>query len=98
MGQLECQAMPYLCEVAHVDVLCTFSTIDQPQTGTSGMAVRAGGMDRPPHVQNHTLVTLLQQARRSAVLGQPSSLWPHWVDPTPAKLRGICLAWVAILS
>ncbi len=48
MGQLECQAMLYLCEVAHDGVLCTFSTIDQPQTGTSGVAGRAGGMDRPP--------------------------------------------------
>jgi hypothetical protein len=53
MCQLECQAMPYLCEVAHDGVLCTFSTIDQPQTGTSGMAVRAGGMDQPPRTKSH---------------------------------------------
>ncbi len=31
------------------------------------------------HVQNYTCwVTLLQPARRAAVLDQPSSLWPHW--------------------
>jgi hypothetical protein len=33
-----------------------------------------------PHVLNHTCrVTLLQPARRAAVLGQPSSLPRHWI-------------------
>jgi hypothetical protein len=40
-----------------------------------------GRRKRPVHyVKNHTCrVTLLQPARRAAVIGQPSSLWPHWL-------------------
>jgi hypothetical protein len=39
------------------------------------------------HVQNHTsLVTLLQPARRAAVLGQPSSIGPQWFTPTVLPL------------
>jgi hypothetical protein len=46
-------------------------------TGT----VRKRQAVRPAHhVQNHTWrVTLLQPDRRAAVLGQPSSLRPHWL-------------------
>jgi hypothetical protein len=45
-------------------------------TGT----VRKRQAVRPAHhIQNHTCwVTLLQKARRAAVLGQLSSLRPHW--------------------
>ncbi len=97
MGQLECQAMPYLCEVAHDGVLCTFSNRSAPDRkrwfDPSGQAAWTGH-----HVQNHTLVTLLQQARWDAVLGQPSRLWPHWVDPQLAQLREICVRWVPIIE
>ncbi len=43
---------------------------------------------RPVHrVQNHAcLATFLQPARRAAVLDQPSSLRPHWIE---LKLEGI---------
>ncbi len=93
MGLLEYQAMPSLRDVAH-DSGCVHllynSSIKIHQLAArqllSGQPVRygKGGRSRPVHhVQNHTCrVTLLQPARRAAVLGQPSSLWPHWYRPS----------------
>ncbi len=49
--------------------------------------VRATGMvqkRQPVHVQNHTCrVNLLRPPRRTVVLGQPSSLRPHWTHHRP---------------
>ncbi len=64
------------------------------QLGSSCHLVRATGTvrKRQPvrpvhHVQNHTWrVTPLQPARLAAVLGQPSSLWPHWYAPLFLRL------------
>jgi hypothetical protein len=75
--RVEYQAMPILRDVAHDGVLCTFRNRSAPDWGEwygpSGQAAWT-----VHHVQNHTLlgwVTLLQPA----VLGQPSSLRPHWL-------------------
>jgi hypothetical protein len=78
MGLLEYKAMPSLRDVAHDGVLCTFSNI-QPQTGASGV-IRQGRRHGPSITYKITpcWVTLLQPARRAAVLGQPSSLRPYW--------------------
>jgi hypothetical protein len=68
MGLLEYQAMPSLRDVAHDGWLRTF-TVKQHWKFHQLAAVRCG---------NHTCwVTLLQPARRAAVLDQPSSLRPH---------------------
>ncbi len=40
-------------------------------------SVRIGGLDRPSHKIRPCWVTLLQPARRAAVLGQPTSFRPH---------------------
>jgi hypothetical protein len=46
---------------------------------------KAGGMD-VHHVQNHTcFVTLLQPASRTAVLGEPSSLWQRWASTLTSR-------------
>jgi hypothetical protein len=72
-------------------VIYTF-TIEQqleiPSASSWAAHVRATGAVRKRqrvryvhHVQNHTCrVTLLQQARRAAVLDQPSSLRSHWLS------------------
>ncbi len=75
MGLPEYQAMPFLRDVAHDGVLCTFSNL---QTGASGV-VRQGRW-HGPFIYKITpcWVTFLQLARWAAVLGQPSSLRPHW--------------------
>ncbi len=84
-GQRECinlleyQAMPSLYGIAHDDVFCVHLVIYHPQTGTSGEVVRAGGMDRPSHTKSLLLGDSPPPARRAAVLGQPSSLRPHWL-------------------
>ncbi len=44
------------------------------------------------HIQNHTCpVTLLQPARRAAVLDQPSSLRPHWFSLSIGKISAMWL-------
>ncbi len=90
MGVYEYQAMPSLRDIAHEDFFCTCrnrSALEQGKwcdpTGQTAWAVH--------HVQNHTLlhwVTLLQPARRAAVLGQLSSLRLHWVGPNAAVVAG----------
>jgi hypothetical protein len=50
--------------------------IDKPQTGASGVVRQ--GMRHGPSITYKITVTLLQPARRAAVLGQPSSLRSHW--------------------
>jgi hypothetical protein len=60
--------------------------LEIPSDRSWGAPVRATGavwkrqaVQTIHHVQNHTCrVTVLQPARRATVLGQPSSLWPHW--------------------
>jgi hypothetical protein len=83
--------MPSLHDVAHDGFLCTFRNksvlIRGKWFGPSGQAVWI-----THHVQNHTpcWVTLLQPARRAAVSGQPSSLWPHcspWSIHSGAQTR-----------
>ena len=56
---------------------------------------KAGSTARPP--QNHACrTTLLQPDRRAAVLGQPSSLRPHFVyffrtyDPIADMINAVC--------
>ncbi len=59
MGVLKYQAMPSLRDVAHDNVLCTFTVvIDQPQTGETGVVHqgRRHGLSSVHHVQNHTLL------------------------------------------
>jgi hypothetical protein len=65
MGLLEYQAMPSLYDVAHGDVLCTFSNRSAP-------AVRAGGMDRPSRTISHPAWSL-----SSSQPGGP----PCWASP-----------------
>ncbi len=48
-----------------------------PVTAKGIVRKRQYGMARPS--RTNAGVTLLQQARRAAVLGQPSSLQPQWV-------------------
>jgi hypothetical protein len=96
MGLLEYQDLPPLRDVAHDGWLCIFTIQQQleiPSARSWAAPVRATGTAgvRPVHhVQNHTcLVTLLQQARRAAVLGQPSSLRPHCLVPLHGILQGV---------
>ncbi len=80
MGLLEYQAMPSLRDVARDGFLSTFSNRSAPDRGKwcgpSGQA--AWTVHR---VQNHTLLGSLsscQPDRRAALLGQTSSLRPHF--------------------
>jgi hypothetical protein len=86
MGALECQAKPSLCDVDH-DRVRVHLIIDQPQTWASGV-VRQGKRHGPSftHKIKPCWVTLLQSARRAAVLGRPSSLRPH-CHPRPPPPR-----------
>jgi hypothetical protein len=84
--------MPALRDKALYGVLCTFNTraskpaagyarisqMSSPRQGQAVRCVKAGGTDRPSRKKSHPAawVTLLQPARRAAVLGQPSSLRP----------------------
>jgi hypothetical protein len=79
MGLLEYQAVPSLCDGAHDVWLCTFRAAPLRATGT----VRKRQAVLPIlHVQNHTCrVTLLQPARRAAVLG--------WTSPLAFGLIGL---------
>ncbi len=63
-------------------MFCVHLVIDEPQTGTSGV-VRQGRWHGPAITSKITpcWVTLLQLARRAAVLGKPSSLLPQWYRP-----------------
>ncbi len=81
MGLLEYQAMPSLRVVTHDGVMCTFSNRSTLQTRASGV-VRQGRRHRPSITFEITScwVTLLQPARRAAVLGHPSSLRPHYAQ------------------
>ncbi len=92
MGLLEYQVVPSLND----GWLCTFTIYQQleiPSARSWAAPARATGTVwtrqavRPfHHVQNPTCrVTILQPARRAAVLGQPSSLQTHWYVP-PALL------------
>ncbi len=59
--------------------LCTFSIVDQPQTGASGVACQ--GRRHGPSITYKITpcwIPFLQPARRAAVLGQSSGLRPHW--------------------
>ncbi len=76
--------IPSRCE-NHCNLLCT-STKNSSWEFLQLVAgqLLSGQPERPlHHKQNHTCrVTLLQPARRGAVLGQPSSLRPHWWYPS----------------
>ncbi len=75
MGLLDYRAMPSLRNVVHDGVLCTFSNRWDP--GASGV-VRQGRRHGPSIAYKITpcWITLLQPARRAAVLGQLSGLRP----------------------
>ncbi len=65
--------------------------IDQPPTWASGV-------DRPSYTKSHPVVcwvTLLLSAKHAVVLGQPSSLRPHWVGPHPDHAPG-CISLYSI--
>jgi hypothetical protein len=64
--------MPSLRDVAHGGVLCTIRNIDQTQTGVRGV-VRQGRRHGPSITYKITpyWVTLIQSARRAAVLAGP---------------------------
>ncbi len=83
-GVLEYQAKPSLCDVAH-DRVRVHLVIDQPQTWAS-CVVRQGRRHGPSITFKITpcWVTLLQPARRAAVLGRPSSLRHQCLSP-PVK-------------
>ncbi len=68
---IEYQSLPSLRDVAHD--FCAHLVIDQPQTGASGV-VHQGRRHGPSIMYKITpwCVLLLQQARRAAVLDQPS--------------------------
>jgi hypothetical protein len=80
-----------LTDVAHDGWLCTFTIklqLEIPSARSWSVSpVRATGTVRKRqtvrpvhHVQNHTCrVALLQLARRAVMVGQPSSLRPHWL-------------------
>jgi hypothetical protein len=84
MVLLEYQAIPCLRDVAH-DIYYIYQQLEIPSPRSWAATVRASGTVRkrqaewPVHlVQNHTCrVTLLQPARRAAMLGHHSSLRPH---------------------
>jgi hypothetical protein len=110
MGLLEYQAMPFLRDVVHNEWLCTFTIKHQlviPSARSWASPVRATGTVRKRqavepvhHGQTHTCrITLLQPARRSAVLGQPASLWPHRVLPIDRMqlLKKICTCRITII-
>ncbi len=75
------------CEIV-TTVFCVHLLIDQPQIRASGVVLQ-GSRHEPSITYKITScwVTLLQQTRRAVVLGQPSSLRPHWryyaCSPTP---------------
>ncbi len=92
LGLLEYQAMPSFRNKAHDRWLYTvtiWQQLDIPSASSwaapvrATVAVRKRQLVRSAHgVQNHTCrVTLLQPARRAAVLGQPSSFRPRWSPP-----------------
>jgi hypothetical protein len=70
--------MPFLRDVAHDGVSCTFSNRSSPDRGKQGV-VRQGRRHGPSitHKITSCWVPLLRPARRAAVLNQPSSLRPH---------------------
>jgi hypothetical protein len=82
--------MPSLRDVAHDGWLCTciftmLQKLEIPSARSWAAPVRATGTVRkrqavrPVHHNNTScLVTLLQPARRAAMLGQPSNLRTHW--------------------
>ncbi len=74
--------MSSLRDVAHEGKLCTL-TADENSISSQPLLrqqVRWGTARRPSRTKNHIYrVTLLQPARRAAVLGQPSSLRSHWL-------------------
>jgi hypothetical protein len=78
MGLIEYQVMPSLHDLANDGVLCTLSNRSASDRGASGV-VRQGRRHEPSIAYKITpcWITLLQPARRAAVLGQPSSLCPH---------------------
>jgi hypothetical protein len=91
MGLLEYHAMPSLRDVAHDRWLCTFIMKQQqeiPSARSWAAPVRASETVQPVHhVQNESYrVTPFLPARRAAVLGQPSSLRPHWYHPIQSVL------------
>ncbi len=94
MGLLEYyRAIPSLRDVAHDGWLCYFlctfqynrlsaagnsisSQLDSSCQGNRYGSENVGVTARPSHTKSH-----LQPARWDAVLGQLSSLWPHWTAP-----------------
>ncbi len=83
MGLLEYQDMPYVRDVAHDGVLCTFSKRSAPQTGASGV-VRQGRRhgDRPSRTKSYPAVLL-----SSSQPGGP----PCWSSPLAFGLIGLTL-------
>jgi hypothetical protein len=70
MGLLqEYHAMPFLRDVAHDGVLCTFSKRSSP--GQVVWSVGAGGMDRQSHTKSHPAGHFLLQLARP----------PCWASP-----------------
>ncbi len=71
-GSTKVPGRSFLRDVAHYGVLCTFSNRSASDRGKV-WSFRSGGMDRPsPTKSLLCCVTLLQSARRAAVLDQPS--------------------------
>jgi hypothetical protein len=72
-----------LRDIAHDGLLCTFtlhitaagkyisSQLDNSCQGNRYCTEKAGSSTRPSHTKSHLRVTLLQPARRAAVLGRP---------------------------
>ncbi len=81
-GSTRVSDTPSLRDVAH-DGFSVHLVIDQPKTGTTSGVVRQGWRHGPSIMYKITpcWVTLLQPARRAAVLDQPSSLQPQWYRP-----------------
>jgi hypothetical protein len=75
MDLKEYQAMPSLRDVAHDGVLCTFSVIDQTQTGTSGVVHQ--GRRHGPSITNKITPCWLGHSPPASQPGGP----PCWVSP-----------------
>ncbi len=81
---VEYQAMPFLLDVQlHYNIICKFHRLAAGGQLLSGQPVRYGKARRYGPSITYKIIPargiLLPPAGRAAVLGQPSSLRPHWV-------------------
>jgi hypothetical protein len=82
MGLIEYQAMPSLHDIVHYGgyshLLYNSSWKFNLLAAVRYDTEKACGTDRPSHRKSHLPGHSPPASRRAAVLGQPSSLRPHW--------------------